>query len=110
MKACAVFCLARPVLEAQLIDLADEIAYNTSDLDDSFDAGLISLDDLREAVPEAAEFIEAAQAQYPGASDRAQFWEVQRKIMNLLIGGLIEGTATAAHESGVETSEEVRAL
>ncbi len=41
----------RPPLEAQIIDLADEIAYNTADLDDAYSAGLIPLDDLCHAVP-----------------------------------------------------------
>ena len=36
----------RPPLEAQLIDIADEIAYNTADLDDSFSAGLYTLENL----------------------------------------------------------------
>jgi dGTPase len=36
----------RPVLEAQLIDLADEVAYNTADLDDAFAAGLIAAADI----------------------------------------------------------------
>src|ERR1700747_1199859 len=41
----------RPPLEAQLIDLVDEIAYNTADLDDGFEAHLLDLDQLREEVP-----------------------------------------------------------
>src|SRR5579871_937566 len=42
----------RPVLEAQLIDLADEIAYNTADLDDAWSAGLIAAGDLADSVPQ----------------------------------------------------------
>src|SRR5579875_2434843 len=45
----------RPPLEAQLIDLTDEIAYNTADLDDAFSAGLLSLDEMSEAIPLFAE-------------------------------------------------------
>src|SRR5579862_6297052 len=41
----------RPPLEAQLIDLADEIAYNTADMDDAFSAGLFELSSIRSAVP-----------------------------------------------------------
>src|SRR5438045_7869554 len=40
----------RPPLEAQLIDLADEIAYNTADLDDGYEAHLLTLDHIREGV------------------------------------------------------------
>src|ERR1700747_2185646 len=41
----------RPPLEAQLIDLVDEIAYNTADLDDGFEAHLLDIEQLREEVP-----------------------------------------------------------
>src|SRR5450631_2818999 len=40
-----------PPLEAQLIDLADEIAYVTADLDDGYEARLLSLEDIREGIP-----------------------------------------------------------
>src|SRR6184192_741935 len=41
----------RPPLEAQLIDLADEIAYSTADLDDGYEARLLTLEQIREGVP-----------------------------------------------------------
>ncbi len=100
----------RPALEAQLLDIADEIAYSSADLDDSFASGLISFDDLRQCVPRAGDLIDAAETQYPGASDRVRFWEVQRQLMNLLIGGLIEGTVVVAERSGVQTVDDVRTL
>ena len=100
----------RPSLEAQLLDLADEIAYLAADLDDAFAAGLIGFEDMRVGVPEAAELIEAAETQYPGASDRVRFWEIQRQLMNRLIGGVIEGTVMAAQEREVETLEQARLL
>ena len=100
----------RPPLEAQLLDLADEIAYNTADVDDAFTAELISMDDMIETVPGAAELSEQVDMQFPGASPRVRFWEVQRQLINVLAGGLIEGTAAAARAAGVETVEDVRAL
>src|SRR3954463_6603586 len=60
----------RPVLEAQLIDLADEIAYNTADLDDAYAAGLITADEIASAVPRYAEIHEAMETQFPGATPR----------------------------------------
>ena len=42
------------------------------------------------------ELSEQIDTQFPGASDRVRFWEVQRQLMNFLIGGLIEGTVAAA--------------
>ncbi|HEX4166165.1 MAG TPA: dNTP triphosphohydrolase [Bryobacteraceae bacterium] len=100
----------RPALEAQLLDAADEIAYTSADLDDSFATGLIRFEDLREYVPAAGDLIETAETQYPGTAPRIRFWEVQRQLMNLLIDGLLTGTLTAVERRGVQTIEEVRAL
>jgi dGTPase len=76
----------------------------------SFTASLISFDDLRGSVPQAADLIDTVEGQYPGASPRVRFWEVQRQLMNLLIGGLIEGTVQAAKDSRIETIADLRAL
>lgn len=100
----------RPPLEAQLLDLADEIAYNTADTDDAFGAKLFSLDEMAEAVPAFAELAEAAGTQFPGAPDHILFWEIQRQLVNILVGGLIDGTTRAANGAAVETVEDVRAL
>ena len=100
----------RPPLEAQLLDLADEIAYNTADLDDAFSAGLFPIEAAREEIDLFAEIAEQVDTQFPGANERVRFWEVQRQIMSFLIGGLIEGTHTAVSRSGVETVEQVRLL
>lgn len=100
----------RPLLEAQIIDIADEIGYVTADLDDAVAAGLITLEEIAEAVPFAAQSVERVDTQFPGSSERIRFWEVQRQLIDMLIGGLIEGTANAAASAGVETSEDVRHL
>ena len=98
----------RPPLEAQLLDLADEVAYNTADLDDGFAAGLLSIEDISEAIPAFAQLSEQAETQFPGASDRIRFWESQRQIINVLVGGLIHGTANKANEAGVQSVSDVR--
>ncbi len=100
----------RPPLEAQLLDLADEIAYNTADTDDAFTAKLFSLEEMAQAVPAFAELAEQASTQFPGAPERIRFWEIQRQLVNMLAGGLIEGTSRAALAAGVESVEDVRAL
>lgn len=100
----------RPPLEAQILDLADEIAYNSADLDDSFSAGLVSAGQLESEIPVLAELAERVDTQFPGAPARVRFWELQRQLMNLLIGGLIEATTDAAVAAGVETVDDVRAL
>ena len=100
----------RPPLEAQLLDLADEIAYNMADTDDAFSAGLFSLDEMAQAVPAFGELAEQVETQFPGATELIRFWEVQRQLMNLLVGGLIVGTFEGAKAAGVETVDDVRAL
>jgi dGTPase len=64
----------RPPLEAQLIDLTDEIAYNTADLDDAFSAGLLGARDAAAGVPLYAAIHQATETQFPGASEREQFY------------------------------------
>src|SRR6201982_1646641 len=59
----------RPPLEAQLIDLADEIAYNTADLDDGFEARLLFLGDIRSGVPVFERFYQEVERIYPHAGD-----------------------------------------
>jgi dGTPase len=98
----------RPPLEAQLLDLADEIAYNTADLDDGFASGLLSTEDIAEAVPLFAQLAEEAETSFPGASERIRFWECQRQLINALVGGLIEGTAAAAEKAAVQDIRDVR--
>ena len=100
----------RPPLEAQLIDPADEVAYNSADLDDAWSAGLISAPDVAEAVPQYREIHEAVETQFPGATERERFHEALRQLIDLLVSGLMEGTVTAAQASGVVGFEEVRAL
>jgi dGTPase len=98
----------RPVLEAQLIDLADEVAYNTADLDDAYAAGLLRPALIAEAVPAYAEILETVETQYPGASEREQFQETVRQLIDDLVSGLIEGTLAAAQASGAKDFDDVR--
>ena len=98
----------RPPLEAQLIDLADEVAYNTADLDDGFSAGMLAAEDVASAVPQYRGILEAVEMQFPGATERERFHESLRQLVDALVSGLIEGTAEAARESGVGDVEGVR--
>ena len=64
-----------PPLEAQLIDLADEIAYLTADLDDGLDSGILALDQVLDAVPLFRGFHDAARAKFPAAAPRLAIYE-----------------------------------
>ncbi len=98
----------RPPLEAQLIDLADEIAYNSADLDDAFSAEILAAEDVAECVPQYRTLLETVETQFPGATSRERFHETLRQLIDLLVSGLIEGTVARARESGAETVDEVR--
>jgi dGTPase len=98
----------RPPIEAQLIDLADEIAYNTADLDDAFSAGMLTAADIAEAVPQYAAIHEAVETQFPGATDRERFHEALRHLIDRLSSGLIAGTVAKADAAGVADVEDVR--
>lgn len=100
----------RPPLEAQLIDLADEIAYNTADLDDGWSAGLFTLEQITAAVPGYAAIAAEMKKQFPAAGEREIFQESLRRAIDRLATGLIEGTAQNAASSGAETVDDVRRL
>jgi dGTPase len=88
----------RPPLEAQLIDLCDEIAYNTADLDDGYLAGLVPIEEACRSVDKFRELHAAITQQFPGAPERVQIHEIVRGLINWLVSGLMEGTIAAARE------------
>lgn len=100
----------RPPLEAQLIDLVDEIAYNTADLDDSFEARLLDFERLRSEVP----FFDAAyrevEQRHPNGARKLKFNEALKRVLNLLVSDLIEQTRKQADASGARSVEEIRAF
>ncbi len=100
----------RPVIEAQLIDLADEIAYNTADLDDAHSAQMFEIGDLQAAVPELHAAYGDFENQFPGAPERVLFQESVRALIDELVSGLVEGTAAQVEEAGVCDAAKVRCL
>lgn len=98
---------ARPPLEAQLIDLVDEIAYNTADADDAHDAKFFQLTEFAAAVPKVAELYEEVETQFPAAEERILLHEIQRRLIDHLMRGLMEGTVQAA--TGLRHVEDIRA-
>lgn len=98
----------RPPLEAQIIDLADEVAYNTADLDDGFSAGLFSMDDIAGSLPHYAALAGEIGEQFPGAPEKVRFQEVLRRLIDLLVSGLIEGTRQSVEASGAASVDDIR--
>ena len=82
----------RPPLEAQLIDVTDEIAYSTADLDDGYEAHLLTLDQVGDGVPVFARYFAEVRRLYPDAAPKLQFNEVLRRILDRWAGDLIRNT------------------
>jgi len=97
----------RPSLEAQIANLADEIAYNNHDVDDGLRSGLISLEQL-EAVPLVAEQLNTVRDTYPGLPERRVVHETVRRMINILVTDLIRQSESNIDASSPETLEDVR--
>lgn len=101
-------CGQQPGLEAQIANLADEIAYNNHDIDDGLRSGLITLEQLHE-VTLFTELRREVEAQWPGLGGRRLIHETIRRMINRMATDLIEQTRINIVQSGVTTLDEVRA-
>ena len=96
-----------PPLEAQIVDLADEIAYNSADIDDGLESGLIRTEDL-EGVPLWEEAWESANQ---GSADwSVRRYQAVRHLLDAMVGDLISNTEKAIEEHGVRTMADVRGV
>ena len=103
------FLLGRqPSLEAQIANLADEIAYNNHDIDDGLRSGLLSLDQLS-SVALWRTHHEAAVRAHPDIEGRRIVNETIRRIINTLIVDLIRTTRQRLHARAPASIEAVRA-
>ena len=98
----------QPSLEAQLANLADEIAYNNHDVDDGLRSGLITLEQL-DAVPIFARNRQVVETAYPGLGGRRLIHETVRRMVNLMAVDLIEQTRNSIVQAGVASLDDVRA-
>ena len=98
----------QPPLEAQLIDLADEIAYNHHDVDDGLDAGLLAIEDLSREVPLFGEPLGRVRRELPGASERQARSTALRGLIDALVTDLIDTTRANVERAGVVSSDDIR--
>ena len=92
----------QPSLEAQLANLADEIAYNNHDIDDGLRSGLLTIDQLQ-SVPLFARHHAHILAQWPALSTRRVVSETIRQMINTLIVDVTENSAARlAHHRPVD--------
>jgi dGTPase len=97
----------QPSLEAQLTNIADEIAYNNHDVDDGLRSGLISIQQLRECSLFASHF-ESVENQYPGLSDKRKAQTVIRNMIDRCVTDLIETTQNNITQQEIKSIEDVR--
>ena len=98
----------QPSLEAQITNLADEIAYNNHDVDDGLRSGLITIEQLME-VPLFARHFDEVRARYPALNGRRIVTETVRRIINALIVDLVATTRSNIETSAVASIADVRA-
>jgi len=97
----------QPGLEAQLANLADEIAYNNHDVDDGLRAGLITIEELREAQLFRRQF-DKIKAKYPDLGGRRLVHEVVRHMIDYVVTDLITATQAALAKASPASIDEVR--
>jgi dGTPase len=91
-----------------LIDVVDEIAYNTADLDDSFEARLLDFEQLRAEVPMFDAAYAEVERRHPSGQRKLKFNEALKQILNRLATDLIENTRRQVEVTGVQSVEDVR--
>lgn len=98
----------RPPLEAQLVDLTDEIAYNTADIDDGYEARILTLDEIRAEVDIFEDCYQEANKQFPGVAPQLLLNEALKRMLDRMVTDLIQHTAEAAEQAGVKSLKDVR--
>ncbi len=97
----------RPSIEAQIANLADEIAYNNHDIDDGLRSGLLSIEQLLELELFASHY-EDVKAQFPSVTGRRLTAEIIRAMINTLVVDLTTQTLANLQEHQLTSVEDVR--
>lgn len=98
-----------PTLEAQIINLADEIAYNNHDIDDAVEADFISLDDLR-AVSLCDRSIQTVERKFPSLPDKQKKYQTISTLIGYLMKDVVSFAEKNIKEKGIETLNDVRSM
>lgn len=100
----------RPPLEAQLIDITDEIAYSAADLDDGVEANILTREQVYEGVPLFARLQDEAdrQGRHSGAPEKLKFNETLKSLLDHLVSSLIANSTRTISGSGARSVDDVR--
>jgi dGTPase len=99
---------SQPSLEAQLTNLADEIAYNNHDIDDGLRSGLLTMAQMEE-VELFARLHREVEARYPGLPGRRALYETIRLMITAMTADLVDTSARLIAEAAPATIDDVRA-
>jgi len=97
----------QPSLEAQLVNVADEIAYNNHDVDDGLRSGLLKLEQLQGVALFAEQHAEVRQ-RYPDIAPRRAIYETVRRMINHVVTDLIENSRRLIEISDIKHIDDVR--
>jgi dGTPase len=97
----------QPGMEAQLCNLADEIAYNAHDIDDGVRSGLITMEQLAQ-VPLFEDFRAQTLLEFPQLQGRRVLYETIRRMLSAQVYDVIDATRAALGTAGVRNADEVR--
>lgn len=98
----------RPPLEAQVIDLADELAYNIADLDDGVESGILSIELIRERLPEFERIWEGVNNSYPDVLPKLKFSACLRRILDHMVTDLIHASGHRVRAARIHRSSDAR--
>ena len=98
----------QPGLEAQIANLADEIAYNNHDADDGIRAQLVDLSDLHDVRLFRRQH-DAVVALYPTLGGRRLVHEIIRRMINFIVTDFIRTTEARLEQAQPRTIDDVRA-
>jgi dGTPase len=105
-----LFLGQKPPLEAQIIDLADEIAYLTADLDDGVESELLDIRHIRDHVGILRRSYESVQRMHPQAAEKFIFHDALQAMQKTLTLDLIHTTAANVARAGATSLADIRAL
>ena len=97
----------RPTLEAQIVDIADEIAYDNHDIDDGLNSGLILEEDL-DAVALWRKTKEEIEKKHPGIENPKKRYQIIRQLISLLVGDVIQESQKRLKANNIKESYDVR--
>lgn len=100
----------QPSLEAQLVNIADAIAYSTHDIDDGLRVGYLDEKDLIENVPLYAEYHAQVDAEYPDIQERRKQKEVVRRLIGYMVDDLVSTSRANIEAAQPKSPDDVRAL